>query len=289
MKKLLIFIGLLVAALITLQAQKYSFDVKVTGEGKPILMIPGLGCHGSVWDETLQNLESGYATHVVTLPGFAGQSPIRTDTYLDTVGDELIDYLKENNLEKPIILGHSLGGFLSLYIGSKEPELVSKLVVVDGLPFLGGIQNPAATPEMVKDMAETMRKNMEMQTAEQYETMQPMLLKTMMNSEEDIETVMEWGRQSDPKTVAQAMFELYQIDLRADLAKIKVPTLVLGAWIAYKNYGATRESTKRLYEAQFENLDGYRLEMTDEGKHFIMWDDSDFFYSQVNSFLNEKS
>ena len=289
MKKLLIFIGLVTAALITLKAQDYSFDVNVSGKGKPILMIPGLGCHGSVWDETVQNLNDGYEYHVVTLPGFAGQEPIETDTYLETIGDELINYLEKNKLKRSVVVGHSLGGFLALYIGASEPDLVSKLVVVDGLPFLGGIQNPAATPESVKDMAVMMRTNMENQTKEQYEAMQPMMLKSMMNSDEDIETVMEWGRQSDSKTVAQAMYELYQIDLREDLAKIKAPTLVLGAWIAYQNFGSTRESTMNLYKAQFTNLKEYRLEMTDVGKHFIMWDDPTFFYAQVNQFLNEKS
>ncbi len=289
MKKRLIFIGLFTAFLLTLEAQDYSFDIQVTGKGKPILLIPGLGCHGAVWDETVKNIQSGYEFHVVTLPGFAGQTAIDTDAYLETVGDELIDYLKARKLKRPVIMGHSLGGFLALYIGSTEPDLASKLVVVDGLPFLGGIQNPAATPESLKDMATMMRKNMETQTIEQYEAMQPMLLKSMMNSDEDIETVMEWGRQSDTKTVAQAMYELYQMDLREDLVRIKAPTLVLGAWIAYKSYGSTRETTMNLYNAQFSKLKGYRLEMTDVGKHFIMLDDPSFFYTQVNQFLDEKS
>lgn len=289
MKRLLIFVGLLTAVLLWSQGQQYSFDVKVSGKGTPILLIPGLSCAGEVWDETVKELGNSYQYHVVTLPGFAGQPAIETENYLTTIGDELIGYLKANKLKKPIIMGHSLGGFLTLYIGSKEPALASKLIVVDGLPYLGALQNPAATPETMKDMAKMMELNMLNQTKEQYETMQPMMLKTMINSDEDIETVMEWGRKSDPATVAKAMAEMYLIDLREDVAKIKAPTLVLGAWVGYKNYGATRESTYKLYELQFQKMKSYRLELTDEGKHFIMWDDPQFFFTKVKGFLNEKS
>jgi len=256
MKRLLIFVGLLTAAMVAINAKDYSFKVEVSGKGTPMLLIPGLSCSGDVWDDTIAELGNSYEFHVVTLPGFAGQLPIETENFLITVGNELIDYLKDKELKKTVVMGHSLGGFLTLYIGSREPKLVSKLIVVDGLPFLGALQNPSATPETTKDMANMMKQNILNQSREQYEATQPTMLKSMINDEDDIETVMEWGRKSDGKTVAQAMYELYQIDLRDDLPKISAPTLVLGAWVAYKNYGATRESTMRIYELQYEKLDG---------------------------------
>ena len=114
------------------------------------------------------------------------------------------------------------------------------------------------------------------------------MLKSMIIAEEDIATVMEWGRRSDQATVAQAMSELYLVDLRDEISKISAPTLVLGAWIAYKDYGSTRESTMNIYSQQFEKMSGVRIEMTDRGKHFIMWDDPEFFIAQVKGFLNEK-
>lgn len=288
MKRIVIFIGFLTAAIVVVNAKDYSFKVEVSGKGAPMLLIPGLSCSGDVWEETVSRFKRGYQKHVVTLPGFAGQPPIETDSFLKTVGDELITYLKEEQLEGAIVVGHSLGGFLSMYIGSQEPDLVSKLIVVDGLPFLGALQNPNATPESVKTMANMMRKNMELQSKEQYEATQPMMLKSMINDDEDIEIVMEWGRKSDPRTVAQAMFELYQMDLRAEIAKIEVPVLVLGAWIGYKDYGATKESTRKTYELQFQNLENYQLKLTDKGKHFIMWDDPEFFFSQTKAFLGQR-
>lgn len=288
MKRLITLFGLLIAINVA-NGQSYSFKSEVTGSGSPLLLIPGLSSSGDVWDETVEQLKENYECHVVTLPGFAGQPAVERENYLYSVGDELIDYLKNEELEDAIVMGHSLGGFLTLYIGTKEPSLASKLIVVDALAFFGAQQNPMATPESSKAMAEMMKKNIEMQTPEQYEAMQPMMLRSMMKSESDVEVVMEWGRKSHTPTVAQAMYELYQLDLRDEISKIEVPTIVLGAWIGYKDYGVTKEMTQRSFEIQYQKLKNVRIEMTDNGKHFIMWDDPEFFFSTVKNFLNEKS
>lgn len=286
MKKIIVLFGLLTAVSI-LNAQDYSFKIEVTGKGTPILMIPGLSSSGDVWDESVKMFKSEYECHVVTLPGFAGQPAIQNENYLATVGDELIKYLKKEKLRKPIIMGHSLGGFLALYIGSNEPKLASKLIIVDGLPYLGAARDAASTPESNKTMAENMRKSISAQTPEEFEANQPTFLKTMITSEEDMKTAMEWGRTSDRPTIAQALYELFQIDLREDVSKISAPTLVLGAWIAYKDYGVTKEMTLGSYKNQYSKLKDVRIEMSETGRHFIMWDDPDFFFSQVEGFLNE--
>ena len=285
MKNWFVVTGMLLA--LSVQGQSYSFESDVSGQGNPMVFIPGLASDGAVWDETVAQFSKTHACHVVTLPGFAGQVAIETDRFLETIGDELIQYIRNEKLEKPVIVGHSLGGFLTLYIGSKAPDLASQLVVVDGLPFLAAIQNPMLTEESAVEFAQSMRTRLESQTPESYEATQPLLLKTMITSDEDIEVAMEWGRKSDPATVAQAMFELYSIDLRDDLANIKAPTLVLGAWYGYQQYGATKESTRQLYDLQFQQHPNYRLVLSEKGKHFLMWDDLDFVVTEIKAFLNE--
>ncbi|MEQ9405492.1 MAG: alpha/beta hydrolase [Cyclobacteriaceae bacterium] len=284
MKRLIVLFGLLIAVYVV-SAQKYSFKAEVSGSGNPILMIPGLSSSGDVWNGTVKELSENFECHVVTLPGFAGQPAIENDNYLTSVGDELIQYLEKEKLKNVVIMGHSLGGFLTLYIGTNAPKLVSKLVVVDGLPFLGAMQNPAATPETTKGMAEMMKKNIELQTTEQYEAMQPTMLKTMITADEHIELAMEWGRQSDKATIAKAMYEMYQMDLREKIASISSPTLVLGAWAGYKDYGVTKEMTMNSFRHQYRNLKDVQIALSEEGRHFLMWDDPQFFYSQIRTFL----
>src|ERR1700733_4649813 len=111
-----------------------SFTVDVHGEGRPIILIPGLGCPGSVWDDTVAHL-TGYQTHVLTLAGFAGQPRIHKPLSA-TVRRELVRYIRSRRLRAPIVVGHSLGGFIAYWLAASEPELIGGVIVVDAGPAL---------------------------------------------------------------------------------------------------------------------------------------------------------
>src|SRR5262245_42456801 len=57
--------------------QPTAFSAKVTGHGRPVIFIPGVGCPGDVWDDTVARLGDGVQAHVLTLAGFAGTEPIK--------------------------------------------------------------------------------------------------------------------------------------------------------------------------------------------------------------------
>lgn len=264
---------------------------RVIGKGQPVIMIPGLTCDGTVWDETIEAMGTNYQYHVMTLPGFAGNAPLEDleAGFFKQVEAMVLDYIDENKISKPIIIGHSLGGFMALNISIKRPDLPAKLVIVDSLPYLTQVQMPQAqTPEQAEQMAKQM-KSMVAASADQPRAnkvaYQKQMLQTMIIDKDKIEIAAGWGADSDLHTVAQSMYEMYTTDIREDLAKIKVPTLVLGAWVAYKPYGSTRESTLAIYTGQYEKLDNVVVDMTDIGNHFIMWDDPEFFYGWLKKFL----
>lgn len=266
-----------------------SFKVEVSGNGKQsMILIPGLTCPGEVWEETVAHYQKKYTCHVLTLPGFAGQAPITTDSYLQTVRDEIIQYIKDNKLKKPIITGHSLGGFLALWISVTEPGLIGANVIVDSLPFLGAVQDPKATEASAKPMAENMRKMMANSTPEQVKQSQQYFLPGMVNNKEKLELLSKWGVESHAPTVAQAMYELQTTDLRDQLSKSTTPTLVLGAWIAYKDYGFKREAIQHTFDIQYEKLVTKNILLSDSGKHFLMYDDLTWMLTQMDLFLTKK-
>src|SRR5437763_12029505 len=101
-----------------------TFRVQVIGNGAPMILIPGLSSSGDVWKSTVIHYQNKYQCHVLTLAGFAGEPAVNEDAFLDRVKNDIIAYIKENHLEKPVIIGHSLGGFLALWIASTEPALI---------------------------------------------------------------------------------------------------------------------------------------------------------------------
>ncbi|MEQ9825484.1 MAG: alpha/beta hydrolase [Puniceicoccaceae bacterium] len=260
----------------------YAFEARVVGEGQALILIPGLGCSGEVWQESVSTLSQSRQCHILTLPGFAGVPAVAHEgNYVEFIKTELKRYLEQEPLERPVLVGHSLGGFIGLLLACEADSGLAGLVIVDSLPFLPAAMNPGATEASAKGMASGM--------VQQAQSMQPdqhrQMLSTMITDPEHIEEALKWSSESDRTTVSQAMMELYTTDLRDDIADIRIPVLVMGSWVAYKNFGATRESTESIFRAQYAALPQVEIKMTDVGKHFIMWDDPEFFLNETVAFL----
>lgn len=259
--------------------------ISVRGEGRPVMMIPGLNSAASVWDETCDALQPAKVQcHIVQLPGFTGTPPVAGDTFLAPMRDRLLAYLAK--LDAPaVVMGHSLGGNLALQMALEEPARIDRLVIVDSLPFFPAAGDPKATAESMNARAAAMRKGMRDSPAEAYNAQLKGALRGMTRDPKKVERLEAWGLASDRATTTQAMYELFTVDLRGELGAIRKPVLVLGAWAAYAGFGATRESTRRVFEDQYKALPGVRIEMSDGGYHFLMWDDPEWLAAQVRRFI----
>lgn len=257
--------------------------VDVVGQGRPVLMIPGLNSAASTWTQTCAALQPGVQCHIVQLPGFAGAPAVATDHFLAGMRDRLLAYLDDRRLDKPVVMGHSLGGVLALQMATEQPGRIERLVIVDSLPFLAGLRG--MTPEAAKGAAAAMRQQMLAATPAQWEAGARQGAQGMSRDPANNERVYGWSLTSDRATSAQAMSELWAEDLRPLLPRIAAPTLVLGAWAAYEPMGSTLESTRKIFETQYAGLKSARVVMSQRGYHFLMWDDADWLVGEVKAFL----
>ena len=267
-------------------AAEQPFQVQVTGHGRPVILIPGFSCPGEVWDGTVAHYKDRYELHVISLAGFAGL-PRVPGPFLDSARDGIAAYIRTHKLDRPIIVGHSLGGFLALDIAAHYPDLAGKLVIVDSYPMLAGIMDPTMTTAKAKAAAAQMPQGMEQQSQDMFErtTKSGMYMRPMVTRDSDLDRLIAWGLKTDRSAATDAMSELFAGDLRADLDKIKVPALVMGTWIGYKEYGATHDTTGTNLRAQYAKLAGVQIEVTDTSRHFIMWDDPNWMFAKMDRFL----
>ena len=264
-------------------------NVQVIGSGKPVILIPGLACNGTVWDDTVKHLQGKYQCHVVSIAGFGGTAPAKAENLIDTVRDEVIAYARAAKLEKPTLVGHSLGGTVALMIGQAAPELPGAIVSVDGLPFLAGVMFPGVKDvEGAKKGVSGMRDMMAKQAPEQFaQSQRTMVIPSMVTKPEDVQRIADMCAKSDPATVGQAMTELLSRDLRPELASIKCPIVVLGALAQFLQF-APREALEQNYKTQFANAPQTRFHFFDKAKHFIMIDDPAGFYAVLDQQLAAK-
>ena len=277
-----IFVAIFVASQDS-RAAATAFTAEVTGKGPPMILIPGLASSGEVWQGTVAHFCGRRECHVLTLAGFAGVPPLDTPL-LPAAEKQIVDYIDAKRLDHPVIVGHSLGGFLALRIAADHPDKVGRIVIVDSLPALGATQIPDITAEQLKGVAGRMRDAMQARDADAFAASQRQSIAGMVTAPADAERIAAWGRKSDRATVIDAMCELMATDLRGDLGRIRTPVLVLGSWAAYKAY-APRSAIEATFAAQYRNLPGATIELSDNGRHFLMYDDPQWMYDRMDKFL----
>lgn len=262
------------------QASTYPFEVTVSGKGRPIIFIPGLACSGDVWRMSVDHFSANYECHVLTIHGFAGLKPF-DGPFVETVRDGIAKYIADKQLQKPVVVGHSIGGFLTYVLGIEKGESVGPLISIDGLPFLASLANPKVTQEQAQTMAASIEKQFATLSQEQYTQSQARTLALWIRETDKRIEVATWGAESDVPFVGRAMAAMLRRDLRSDAAKITSPVLLIGAGAAPANTDAMHQA----YEDQIKAIPHHKLVFAENSHHFVMYDEPEWMWEQIEAFL----
>ena len=270
------------------------FTVHIEGNGPDVILIPGLSTPREVWKETIDAFAGCYTMHTVQLRGFGDDPGINAEgPILDQFALELADYIDDEIVNKgrpaPAIVGHSLGGLSALMIGARYPDLAGKIMVVDAVPFIGTIFNPAATVEMVKPQAEAMAAGMratygkpQASVDENADPGTNSQAGFWSNSLAGRKAVAQWSRRSDPRVVAQAFYDDMTTDMRGGLPKITAPVTLL---YAQDDSAMTAEAATKAFVPQYAGTPKFEAKMISGSRHFIMLDQPDKFGAALTEFL----
>jgi len=246
--------------------QPVAFGVEVKGEGRPVVLIPGLGCPGEVWDETVAHLGKHYETHVLTLSGFAGRPAIK-EPLSAAVRRDLARYIRSRKLDHPIIIGHSMGGFIAYWLASYHPDLTGPVIVVDAGPALSGDL----------EEAKQLRSRWRQASDEEFANQTRIAFASMTRVPRRMDGVIAKVARSDRRAFADAIYEMVTTDLTAQVADIKSPVLILAADGMFQ---------KRI-AGQIKTIPKHELIVLKGTKHFLMFDDPDAYHRELDRFLDK--
>jgi pimeloyl-ACP methyl ester carboxylesterase len=248
-------------------------SVAVRGSGADVILIPGLSASRGIWSSTVAAVP-GYRYHLVQVAGFAG-TPAGGNSagrVAAPVADEIARYIAANRLDRPAIVGHSMGGSIAMMIGARHPMLAGRVMVVDMLPSPArpfGVPATAIKPlakliggEMVG--ADRLRRDLKS-------------LVGRFGSPDWLES------RSDAGVVGRSLEELLSTDLTPELPRIRVPLTVLYACSARLSYACGQVS--RVYASAYARRTGTRLVRIDRSGHTIMWDQPAAFQAELRKFL----
>lgn len=287
--------GLIVGALLALAAcastpdAGFSSDrisVVTRGSGADVILIHGLSSSRDVWNTTADALDDNHRVHLVQLNGFAGAptAGAAEGNVSGPAADEIARYIRESGLDRPAVIGHSMGGTIGMMLAARHPDVVGKLMVVDMFPFMGAMfGGAAATPESLAPVADQIRTAMRAAPQGQVSPQTVATINTMVRTEAARPEIIEHARLSDVGVTANAFHELIVTDLRPELPRISAPVTVL--YVIPPQAPITPEQYEGYMRASYANLPQARLIKIEDSYHFIMIDQFDRFMSEVNTFL----
>jgi pimeloyl-ACP methyl ester carboxylesterase len=261
-----------------------AFRVHISGSGRPMILIPDFAGSRSVWASTVAHFQGHHQMHVLTLAGFGG-GPALLAPLLENLRRELARYIEENRLDHPVVVGHGFGGLLAYVLAAGSPELVGPVVAIDALPFRHNPFDPSGTTEVSVAQADKMRDLFSMSPLELAIAMRLYLGQSMRNPDE-LEGIAQNILRTTPTAVGQAVFEMMTTDLGAVMSRVKAPTLLVAAGGTGLDEGGIAKLFVRS-ENRFRHIARHRITFANNARHFIMLDDPEFLFSEMDSFLSE--
>lgn len=253
--------------------------------GAALILIPGLASGPWVWQETVKQLMGEYTIYVLTLPGFDGR-PAVAGRGLEAARESLRELIVARKLQRPVLVGHSLGGTMALGLAAQQPDMVRGVVSIDGLPLLPGTEDwdDGQRAKLAEDLlGRPLTTSAATFALQQQEYMRGTGVIDMARADE----VAKLSARGDPGAVAKYMGEALGVDLRTSLAKIKAPVLVISPYfeIDAEQQRLTESAKTEYYKVLMAGTPQLQVVSIKPARHFAMIDQPQMTVDAIRVFL----
>jgi pimeloyl-ACP methyl ester carboxylesterase len=259
-------------------------SVQKVGKGPAVFLVPGLSSPREVWADFVPELAKTHSVYLVQVNGFGGDDPRANlePGVLDGIVADVRKLIGSERLERPALVGHSMGGLVGLMLARAHPSALGKLMIVDSLPYVGVIFVPGATVAMIEPNAARMRDQMAAQFGKAPDSAAAAAIaRGQALKPESQARVARWVAAADARVSARAFYEDATTDLRPDLGRIAIPITVVHPWGGM----LAKERADALYRGEYASTPNVtHVEVADSG-HFVMLDQPEAFRAALDTFL----
>ncbi len=229
---------------------------------KSLLFIHGSGGDHTVWNDQLDDLARDFNVVALDLPGH-GYSEGGGEEDVDLYREWVSKIITKLSIKKTVVIGHSLGGAITLALGLTYPGIVSGLVIVGG-----GARMP------VNQMAfDAIRDNFKM-----FVELSPDYAVHRENREDVKETLLEGFSRARPEVFFGDFAACNRFDIEGQLGDIALPTLIVCG-------DSDMIMPPKYSEELHEKIAGSRLEIIPQCGHFPMLEKRAAVTNRIREFL----
>lgn len=184
---------------ITVEGQPVRY--KVVGEGEPVILVHGLSASSLWWKRNIPALASVYRLYLVDLPGFGSMASPFQRFKLKYASTWLLRWMRAVGIAKAHLIGHSMGGYICLWIAAHHPEVVSRLVLV----------SPAVKAEVHNVLG----------------YLRPLLFALRHLTPDFFPILLFDTLRAGPVTILRTAVDLLEADVQQELRMVSAPTLLV--------------------------------------------------------------
>ncbi len=273
-----------VAAAAQTPFQSTRIAVEVRGHGPDVVLIPGLASTPEVWRRLAERLDDDHRVHLVAIRGFGPLAPGANarGAVSAPVAAEIRRYISSQNLRRPALIGHSMGGQLALRVAADMSTQIDRVMVVDASPFFPGLVRADATVGDSEPIASIAYQAVQFLDDETLRSQGRSLGVELGGAADTLFSAMGW-QGGDRQVLAQGLYEVMTLDLRGRLRDIRAPVTVVYGSSTERN--SPRRELGRLLRAAYANLPAARYEPIAGAEHMVMIDQPTRFAAAVDRFL----
>ena len=249
---------------------------RVYGKGAPLVIIHGLFGMSDNWNTLGKRFAEKFNVHIVDLRNH-GRSFHSNDFSYNFMAEDIEKYIHSLNLDRPIIIGHSLGGKVGMNLALRSNIKFRKLIVVDIAPKKYSVDFHKNILEFlssisIKEFSSRVQIDELLSSEIKDFSVRQFLMKNLYR-----DTNKEFNWRFNIMVLKEKLDKISGIDFLDK--KINIPTLFLSG--ERSNY--INEDDKQLISNYFDNYQIYTIE---NSGHWIHAEQPELFYNSVMSFIN---
>jgi len=273
---MMVAVVLILAAACSLSAQAQEQELQgprtppqtVEGRGEnEMVLIHGLGANADIWNEILPYLKGTFKVWTFELSGHGQTQPV-IDPSINREAERLADFLEEQGIAYPTLVGHAMGGMIAMRYTIDHPADVSRLIVMDAAPMqLAGKEQKAAVGK---------------ELATNYDEFVYSRFINMTPNQEITERIVDTALRTDSATFISMLMSSFDFDVSEDLFSLPVPMLVVGSELMFP--GGNENSKHQLDHYGFGKARSLSFKRMGGTGHFMMLERPQYLASVLLAF-----